>query len=861
MFWRKRKQSDFAAEIEAHLELETEQLKEQGLSEEMARMAARRAFGNATRAQERFYESGHWLWWDNFVQDLRFGLRMLRKNPGFTAVAVLTLALGIGANTATFSLVNAVLLRPLPLPSGERVAFVQVIPTLAGETGGHASPAQYLAWRVQNPKFDLLVAVASSRAQISGIDEPEEVRVLQVSPQLQELAGVQPYLGRGFSEDDFRNGSMHVCLISTRFWKRRFSEDRGVVGRTLYVDSKPTAIIGVLPGNVVFPDTESDIWIALRFTPEHQSQRYLDVYGRLRSGVSVKDAQAWISEATALAESEMPEWLRTRRVTVTPIREQVISDERALLLLLSGIAFCVLLICCANISNLLLARHLNRGREMALRASIGAAPTRLVRQLLTEAMLLSVAGTTAGFFAGRLVVSLSYDFLSDSRFKALIATGDHVVDMRVAAFGIFLSLLTTVLFGLIPSWHFTRMDLHEALKASPRTQSLGRGASATNRYLIAMEVAITFVLLTGAGLLVQSFGGLLGVDRGYNIDHLLTARLPIPNAVTLAERKQFFRQLIDELEATQDVRAVGVVTGLPLGGLNATMTLQRPGQLLDPENLPWASINCVNVDYFRALGIRILRGRGFDSRDNEKGMPVAVINETLARQFWPDRDALGQELMPGVRVIGIVPDIRQEALDTRQGPAFYLPFDQRDGLAAAPNFVVVRTKGDPKTSVQVLRGAVRSLDHGQPIMDIRTMEEVLGRSVVQRRLLASLMTLLAALAIALSVVGIYGVLSYLVSNRTQEIGIRMCLGARCGEILILLGRQMSISVIAGLLVGLAISLVATAALSRWLFAIRSDDPKTLIAAMTITAAAALLGCVVPAVRALRVDPLTAIRME
>ena len=345
------------------------------------------------------------------------------------------------------------------------------------------------------------------------------------------------------------------------------------------------------------------------------------------------------------------------------------------------------------------------------------------------------------------------------------------------------------------------------------------------------------------------------------MDHLLTARLPIPNGVTLAARKQFFRQLAGELEAMPDVRAVGVVTGLPLGGLNATMTLPRPGQLLDPENLPWASINCVNADYFRAMGIRILRGRGFDSANNENGMPVAVINETLARQFWPGRDALGQELTPGVRVIGIVRDIRQEALDTRQGPAFYLPFDQRDGLAAAPNFVVIRTKGDPKTFVAALRGAIRSLDHQQPILDVRTMEEVLGRSVVQRRLLTLLITVLAALAVALSMVGIYGVLSYLVGNRTREIGIRMCLGARRRGILILLGRQLSASVAAGLLAGLSVSLVATEALSRWLFAIRPDDPLTLIAAATVTAAAALLGSVVPAARALRVDPLTAVRME
>ena len=420
---RKRMMDDLDRDIRDHIERETQDNIERGMPPEEARYAALRKFGNVTRVMEDTWEVWSAVWLQQLVQDVRYGLRALRRNPGFMTVATLTVALGIGANTAAFSLINAVLLRPLPLPGGERVTSIQVIPTLAGETGGHASPAQYLAWRDNNPKFDLLAAVASSRAQISGIDEPEEVRVLRVSQQLQELAGFRPYLGRSFNEDDFKNGSMAVCLISARFWQRRFSEDRGVVGRILYVDATPTAIIGVLPENIAFPDAETDLWIGLRFGPEHQTQRSLDVYGRLRSGVSAGDAQAWLNEATARTESEMPEWLRTRRVVVTPIREQVIADQRSLLLVLSGIATCVLLICCANMSNLLLARYLKCKREMALRASLGATPARLVRQILTEALLLCAAGATAGFISGSVLVSLSHDFLSDSRFKALIANG------------------------------------------------------------------------------------------------------------------------------------------------------------------------------------------------------------------------------------------------------------------------------------------------------------------------------------------------------------------------------------------------------------------------------------------------------
>jgi predicted permease len=858
---RKRMMENLDQDIRDFIERETQDNIERGMPPEEAHYAALRKFGNATRVKEETREVWSSVWLEQLWQDVGYGLRQLRHTPGFTTAAILSLALGIGANTAAFSLVNAALLRPLPLPFGERVASIKVIPTLPDQTGGHSSPAQLLAWGVNNHNFDLLAAVGSSRAQISGVGEPEEARILQVSANIEELAGIHPQLGRGFSVDDFRSGSTQVCLISTRLWQHRFSADRSVVGQSLYVDSVPTTIIGVLPQSTVFPDAESELWIPLRFSPEHRTQRSLDVYGRLRPGISTQGAQAWLNQATARAESGMPEWLRTRQVIVTPIREQLISDEKTLLLVLSGIAVCVLLICCANVGNLLLARHLKREREMALRASLGATLGRLVRQLLAEALLLCAAGGLAGCLAGRVLVSFSDDFLSASRFKSFFTTGDQFVDGGVAAFTIFLAFLTSLSFGLAPSLHVKRLDLNEALKASPRGQGLNGGGFLVNRYLVAVELAIAFVLLTGGGLLVQSFDGLISVQRGYAVDHLLTARLPIRTGETLARRKQFFRQLVEQLKAVPDVRAVGVVTGLPLGGLNATMTLPRPGQTLDPENLPWAGINCVNADYFKAMGINILRGRGFDSSDDENGMPVAIINETLARQFWPNRDAIGQELMPGTRVVGIVPDIRQEALDTSQGPAFYLPFDQRDGLAAAPNFVVIRTKGDPKTLVPTLRSEVRSTDRLQPIQDTRTMDQVLGRSVTQRRLLTSLMTVLASLALVLSLVGIYGVLSYQVSSHRREIGVRMCLGAPRSSILIFLGRQLSTSVAAGLLAGFVVSFTVGGALSHWLFAVSPHDPFTLIAAALVTTAAAMLGGAVPAIRALRVDPLTAVRTE
>ena len=857
--WKRRQlESDLEDELGFHLAMREQKNREAGVVE-----SARRSFGNPALVKEDLRNQWTFRAIETFWQDLRYAARMLRRSPGFTLVAIASLAIGIGANTAAFSVINAVLFRPFPLPSGERVTAIRVKSALAGETEGHASAAQFLAWRQVHNAFDVLAAVEGSRVQISGIGDPEEVRGLQVSSEFSQLTGVHPRIGRGLHEDDFRNASMRACLISTRLWRRRFSEAPGVLGRTVYLDSAPAEIVGVMPEDIAFPDSETDVWTALRFTPDHQRRRSLDVYGRLRTSVPVREAQVRLDQATARAEMELPDWLKSRGVTVTPIREEVISDERTLLLVLSGIATCVLLICCTNIGNLLLARHLNRDREIALRASLGATRARLIRQLLTESLVLCVSGAVAGFAVARGLVTVGYGLLSDSRYKALVAQQDQVEDARVVGFTLLIALLTTVLFGLIPSRYFTRMSLNEALKASAGGRKSSYAESLLSRHLIAIELAVVFILLVGTGLLARSFAGLLAVDRGYTVDHLLTARLPMPGRKneTLTRRKQFFSQLVENLKATPGVRAVGVVTGLPLGGLNATITFPRPGQPVDPENLPWVGINCVSPAYFGAMGIRLLQGRGFDSKDGETGTKVAVVNETLARQFWPNKDAIGQELTPGTAIVGVVQDIRQEALDTSQGPAYYLPFEQRDSLAAAPNFVVVRTSGDPKALIPALKEAVRAVDHLQPVLDIRTMEDVLSRSITQRRVLASWMGGFAALAIVLSMMGIYGVLSYLVNRRSREIGIRMCLGAQRRQILSLLARQLLLRIAVGLLAGLTVSLMLTRVLSRWLFAIHANDPVTLIVAAMITAGVALLGGLAPAVRAVSVDPSTAVRME
>ena len=857
--WKRRQlESDLEDELGFHLAMREEKNRQAGVAEN-----ARRSFGNPALVKEDLRDQWTFRAIETFWKDLRYAARMLRRSPAFTLVAIASLAIGIGANTAIFSIVNAVLFRPLPLPSGERVTAIRVKSALAGETEGHASAAQFLAWREDHKAFDLLTAAEGLRIQISGIGDPEEVRGLQVSSEFSQLTGVHPRIGSGLREDDFRNGSKRACLISTRLWRRRFSEAPGVLGRTVYLDSAPAEIVGVLPEDIAFPDTETDVWTALRFTPDHQERRSLDVYGRLRNGVPVRDAQVRLDQATARAEMELPDWLKSRGVTVTPIREQVISDERALLLVLSGIATCVLLICCTNVGNLLLARHLNREREIALRASLGATRARLICQLLTESLVLCVSGAVAGCAVARGLLTAGYGLLSDSRYKALLVTGDRLVDVRVVGFTLLIALLTTVLFGLIPSRYFTRVSLNGALKASVGGRESSYAESLLSRHLIAIELGVVFILLVGTGLLARSFVGLLAVDRGYTVDHLLTARLPMPAriTVTLTQRKQFFSQLIENLKAMPGVRGVGVVTGLPLGGLNATMTLPRPGQPVDPENLPWVGINCVSPDYFGAMGIRFLRGRGFDSKDGETGMKIAVVNETLARQFWPNRDAIGQELTPGTVIVGVVQDIRQEALDTSQGPTYYLPFDQRDSPAAAPNFVVVRTSGDPKAVIPALKEGVRAVDHLQPVLDMRTMEDVLTRSITQRRILASWMGGFAALAVVLSIMGIYGVLSFLVNRRSREIGIRMCLGAQRRQILSLLARQLFLRVAVGLLAGLTVSLMLTRVLSRWLFAIHANDPLTLIAAAVITAAVAMLGGLAPAVRAVSVDPSTAVRME
>lgn len=851
---------ELSNELHFHVEQQIEENRAAGMSDREARQAALRAMGGLAQLQEECRDARNVKLATDLVQDLRYASRVLRKSPTFSIVAIATLGLGIGATTAAFSAVNSVLFRPLPLPFADRVTSIRIKPPLAGETGTQASPAQFLAWRAASGPFDMLGAAVPNRVQVTEGSDVGELRSLQASAELLQLAGIRPDPGRAFRPDDFASGAPLVCLISHGLWQRRFSSDRDVIGRVLYVDAQPTTIIGVLPANAVFPDAESDIWTPLQFSPAHQRRRSLDVYGRLKPGVQTHDAQVWLDQVTGQAESELPDWLRSRGAVVNTIREQLISHQETLLMVLVGIAACVLLVCCANVGNLLLARYFHRSHEIGLRSSIGATWRRLVRQFLAEALLLCIIGACAGLATGRGLISLGSEFLGDSRFRALIDAGNRALDGRVAAFATILLLSTTVLFALIPCLHFKRVNLNEVLRSSPREARHGFSAGG---WLVALELAAAFVLLTGAGLLTRSFVGLLFVDRGYSVDHLLTARLPAPRGVppTLAGRKQLFQDLTAKLAGLPGVRAAGVVTGLPLGGLNASVTLPRPGQPLDPENLPWAAINCISPGYFRAMGISIVQGRDFDVHDNQVAMRVAIVNETLAHQFWPGRDAIGQEVTPGVRVVGIARDIRQEALDSRQGPAFYLPFDQRDGLAAAPNFVVVRTDGDPRDVVPTLKSVVRSVDARQPVVDIQTMEEVLGRSIVQRRLLMSLMVGFAALAVLLSTAGIYGVLSYIVADRTREIGIRMCLGARSSGIVALVARQLLGPVASGLLAGLAVSLLAARVLSHWLFSVRPHDVITLISAAALTAAIAILGGAIPIIRAVRVDPISAVRME
>ena len=807
-------------------------------------------------------------------QDLRYALRMLWKNPGFASVAILALALGIGANSAIFSVVNTVLLQPLPYKDPQQLVMVWENATHLGFPKNTPSPANFLDWRRQNTVFQGMAAMAWQSYNLTGRGEPERLDARRVSANLFDLLGIQPKLGRTFLPQEDTPGA-HVVILSDGLWQRRFGSDPGVIGQSVNLSGESYTIIGVMPANVALPalpdaaNSHEQLWVTIAFTSAEAASRgnhYLEVIARIKPQVTLTQARAEMETIAArLAQQYPSENVRIGSV-VTPLHEELVGDIRTALLVLLGAVGFVLLIACANVANLLLARAAVRQKEIALRLALGASRSRLTRQFLTESVLLAALGGGVGLLLAVGGLNVLKAFIPDTISQAQ-AIG---IDGRIVIFTLLISFLTGGIFGLAPATQASKLDLNDSLKEGGRDSSGGGKSQRLRGLLVIGEVAISFILLIGAGLLINSFLRLRHLDPGFNADHLLTVKVTLPDTKYPGkeERSAFFSEVVRRVKPLPGVDSVAVANNLPFTYNGDSMPIGVEGRLdPPPDQRPDVVLRVVGPDYFQTMKIPLLKGRTFTDDDKAESARVVVISEQTARHFWPGENPVGKRLKPGSateegpwrEVIGVVSDVRQN--DFVKGPKLQMYFSYHQVASFPPNALVIRTKVDPLSLAVSVRNAIWEVDKDQPVSDIRTMEEIVSTAVARQRFSMLLLGLFSALALILAAVGIYGVMSYSVTQQTREIGIRMALGAQRRDILGMTVAQGLKLVGLGLMIGLAAAFVLTRVMATLLFGISATDPLTFISISVVLLAVALLASYIPARRAMKVDPMIALRAQ
>ncbi len=862
-------------ELRHHIERQTEQNIRLGMSPEEARYAARRAFGGVEQAKEQSRDARGVRWLEDIRQDLRYGLRMLLKNPGFTLIAAVTLALGIGANTAIFSVVNGVLLRPLPYKDPQRLVMVFAPRRLDQEF--LLSSGGFTVLRNQNQVFEQVAAFLPmlDSSNITGDGEPEFLGGVLVSANLFTLLGAEARYGRTFLPEEEKPGANRVVIFSHSLWQRRFRSDHKIIGGTISLNHEPYTVVGVMPPGFQFPrgdmltgwlQREIDIYIPLALTPEQMNNRrpqVLPVIARLKSQFSIEQAQAEMTGIAARLKQQYPDTNRDDSIRLAPFHQQVVGRVRLALLVLLGAVGFVLLIACANVANLLLVRAAARRKEIAVRAALGAGRRRLIRQLLTENLLLAV-------LSGLLALLLAFwgvDLLQTIIPENLPRADEIGVDGGVFGFTLLISLGAGILFGLIPAFQASRVNLSDALKEGGRSSN-GSSRHHFRNLLVVSEVALALALLVGAGLMLRSFIRLMSVDPGLDPQNVLTVDIRLSRSrYSPPQQAVFFQQLLERLRTLPGIQAAGAVYPMPLSGMEEGIGFSIEGQPPPaPGEQRTAGPRGVSPDYFKAQGIQLLKGRVFTESDGSDTPPVVLINEAMARRYWPNQDPIGRRISFNLRngqpvwceIVGVVKSVRHMALDEELRPEIYIPFTQHP---LAFMTLVARTDSDPLGFVAAVRSQVQAVDKDQPITNIRTMEEILARSVSQPRFNLMLMAIFAGLALLLAAVGIYGVMSHLVTQRTHEIGVRMALGAQTRDVLRLVIRQGMALMLTGLLVGLITALGLTRLMRNLLFDVSATDPLTFFVIALLLALVALLACYLPARRATKVDPLVALKYE
>jgi putative ABC transport system permease protein len=872
-FQRRSRRQESALELEAYLQKETEENIERGMSPADARRAAHVKLGNVTNilgdmSQQDTFGPLETLW-----QDIRFGFRMLLKHRGFALVSLLTLAIGIGANTAIFTVVDATLIRPLPYPNANRTVMIWEHRLPDGERQNVTSPATFLNWQRDNTVFDQMAAMFNDSSILSG-EVPEQIGTASVSPNFFSILGVNAVIGRVFvPAQDGNANSNRAAVLSFDVWQRRFASDPNVLGIQITLDDKPYTVVGVMPREFQFfvkqqsfSSKKPEIWTTWTFAPEIRSShgRFLQAIGLLRPGVTLPQAQDAMLSLSSRLGAQDPASMKNWSVNLVPLRSQLTGDvAQGLRLLLAAVGM-VLLIACANVATLNLARASSRRHEIAIRMALGASAKRVVRQILTESFLLAALGGIAGFCLGYLCLNV----LKSIAPANLIPLEALQLDFRVFAFAFAVSLISGLLFGIIPGIDAARTAPREPLQEGSTAARAGEGRGLARRILVVSEVALALVLLMGAGLLIRSFQRLVAVDPGFRADHILTAWIQFPNAryEKDEQKNQFFARLLDSVRAIPGVRSASADGFLPFAGIIAGTGVQVEGRpILPPSQLPDINVSLVEPDFFETLGIPLISGRTFNRSEAFQASGNVVISRSMAQTLWPNENPIGKRATIYMKrnntpstVIGVVGDIKHTGLSSPVKPTAYWAYPE---LGFQFMTLVIRTEGDPRALIPDLRQTVLRIDKNQPIADVVPMDTLLSISVARTRFATQVMAAFASVAVLLAIIGIYGIISYDVEQRSREIGIRMALGAQRTSVIHLVLRRGLILAGLGIVLGVAASLGLTRLLGSVLYQTRPDDPATFILVGTSLAAVALCAGYLAVRRISSIEPMNVLRRE
>jgi putative ABC transport system permease protein len=810
---------------------------------------------------------------ENLIQDLRYSLRTLLKKPLFTIVAIITLALGIGANTAIFSVVNSVLLRSLPYKEANRLVMVWENNRTRGRATNVINPANFLDWQQQNTVFEGMSALYDSRFNLTGAGDPEEISGQVVSTNFFSLLGTQPMLGRGFLDSEGIAGQDNVAVISYGLWQRRFGGSPDILEKSIIVDGQSVNVVGVMPADFNFliksgiqVGNPADVWTPMVFTDNFRLRRgrFMMSVARIKPGITFEQAQAEMTGIANNLEQQYPNFNTGWGINLVPVAEQLVGDlRRPLIILLSAVGF-VLLIACANVANLMLSRAASRQKEIAIRSAMGAGRARIIRQLLTETILLSLVSGSVGL----LLALWGVDALMKLAPRQLVPLQQVGLNYGVMLFTFLLSVLTGVIFGLAPALTISRTNLNEALKEGGKGSGSDTSNSRVRNLFVVAEVALALILLIGSGLMLKSFYRLQSVNPGFDATNLLTFKLALPGSKYPddAKRLAFFKEASERIKSLPSVRSVGAINFMPFTGLGAATGFEIEGRPAPtPAERPTTESRVVDPNYFETMGIMFLDGRNFNPRETAEMLHVVIINETLAEKYFPGENPLGKRVtiyMKGenlpCEIIGIVRDVKHHGLTAEPRAMAYWPQPE---LVYPFMTLAVRTNGDPLNAVGAIQREIQTMDKDQPLADVRTMESWIGDSVATTRFAAVLLTLFAAVALILACVGIYGVLAYSVTQRTHEIGIRVALGAKSIDVLqLIVGSGMKLTAI-GIVIGLVAAFSLTRVMESLLFGVSTTDLLTFLSVPALLLGVALVACLVPARRAARTDPMVALRYE